>query len=165
MFRRSAGYPWGMLMPVRGPFETAHQLATAAMSLEDALRAADPAGGLSAESRRARAGIRFRFLLDALNDARVALGNGDMAVARSLAGSSVETLVVLADWLARASAGGNVELLAEAAEYVMPCEPGPGGQCEHGVWARCERTDAAWRLRGLDPGEARRHALEALRED
>ncbi len=146
-------------MPAFGPFHTPQDLAAAAQPLEAALRTVEPDGVLSAEARRARAGIRFRYLLDALANTGVGLGNGDLAVARSLAGAPVETLVAIADWLARASAAGNVELIAEAAEYVQPCKPGPGGRCEHGVWAQCRQTDVAWRLQGIDPAAARAHAV------
>jgi hypothetical protein len=147
-----------MTSSVHGPFHTHQDLATATRPLEDALRAADPGGALAAEGRRARANLRFHYLLEALRDTGVDLGNGDIAVARVLAGATVETLVVVADWLARANAAGNVELLAEAAEYIEACRPGPGGRCEHGAWAQCRRTDVAWRLRGIDPAAARAHA-------
>ena len=150
-------------MPVLGPFETAHQLATAAMPLEDALRAVDATD--PAVGRRGRANLRFHYLLEALRDTGVDLGNGDIAVARALAGATVETLVVVADWLARANAAGNVELLAEAAEYIEACRPGPGGRCEHGAWTQCRRTNVAWRLRGIDPAAVRRHAEDVLRND
>lgn len=146
-------------MPAVGPFHTPQDLAAAAQPLEAALRAVEPDAVLSETGRRSRARIRFQYLLDALEKTGVGLGNGDIAVARSLAGAPVETLVVIADWLARASAAGNVELIAEAAEYVQPCKPGPGGRCEHGVWAECRQTDAAWRLQGIDPAAARAHAV------
>lgn len=149
-------------MPVYGPFETTQQLSAATRPLRAALHAADPENILTTATQRARAGIRVRFLLDAFADAGVGYGSCDLAVLRSLAGSTVETLVTIADWLARANAAGNVELLADAAEYITPCPPPgvPGGDCEHGRWTRCERTDLAWRLRGLDPVEARVHAVQ-----
>src|SRR6185503_11288225 len=99
--------------PSHGPFHTPQDLAAAAQPLEDALRSVEPDAVLSEAGRRARARIRFQYLLDALEKTSVGLGNGDIAVARALAGSPVETLVVIADWLARASAAGNVELIAE----------------------------------------------------
>lgn len=155
-----------------GPFHTRDDLTAAAQPLHDALRAATPDGTPASAIGRARARVRFRYLIDAFTDAGVDLGNADVAIARVLVGSSVETLVVLRDWLARAGvageSSGNVELvalLADAACHLEPCPPGPGGRCEHGQWAECQRTDVAYRLRGLDVGQARAHALETLRGD
>jgi hypothetical protein len=150
---------------VHGPFDTAAAVWPAARDLHSALRAADPTGALTAEARRARSEIRRQYIEDALAAARVELGEHDRAIVRSIAGAPVETLVVLLDWIARASAEGNVELLADAAEYLTPCVPTRAWRCAHGDWSTCRRTDVAWRLRGVDPEAARRHAAGARAED
>lgn len=147
-------------MSARGPFETIDDVAPVARDLHHALTAVDPTRMLDAKARHLQAEIRLRYLIEALESADVGLGAYDLAVARSLTGASVETLVVIAGWLARASAAGNAPLLAEAADYIRPCRrpAKPDGRCRHGDWATCEWTDLAYRLRGLDPAEARRDA-------
>jgi hypothetical protein len=115
---------------------------------------------LGADARHTQAEIRLTYVLAALEQVDVHLGAYDMAVARVLSGAPVETVVTILDWLARASAAGNAPLLAEAAEWIRPCpRPKAGGRCRHGEWATCERTDLAWRLKGLDPEQARRDAV------
>lgn len=147
-------------MPASGPFESIDDVAPVAHGLHQALAAVDPTGRLGADARRTRAEIRLRHVLAVLERVDVEPGAYDMAVARWLAGAPVETLVVILDWLARASAAGNAPLLAEAADWIRPCpRPAkPGGRCRHGDWATCAWTDLAWRLKGLDPEQARRDA-------
>ncbi len=152
-----------MPLPVHGPFHSRADLEPAAEVLQAELAAVTRGDLDDPAARRARATVRFRWLLDALEETGVGMGDLDMAVARSLLGLPVDTLVVLADWLARANAAGNAGLLAEAADYLRPCQPGPGARCEHGAWADCGVTDLAYRLRGLDPDQARRRVIETLR--
>jgi len=149
-----------MPMPAFGPFESIDDVAPVAHGLHQALAAVDPTGTSTLEARRRHVEIRHRYLLAALEQVDAGLGAHDIAVARSLVGLPVETLVVIADWLARASAAGNAALLAEAADWIKPCPrpTKPGGKCRHGDWTACERTDLAWRLKGLDPEQARRDA-------
>lgn len=152
-------------MPALGPFELIDDVAPLAHDLHRALAAADPTGRLGADALHARAEIRLKHVLAALEQADVHLGAYDLAVARVLSGAPVETLVTILDWLARASAAGNAPLLAEAADHIKPCPPpsGPDGRCRHGDWWSCQRTDLAYRLRGLDPAQARRGAAARRR--
>lgn len=149
-----------MSSPAHGPFGNHDDVMAAAQPLLDALHRVDPAEVPTVAAERARARVRLRYLLERLEAAGVTLGDYDLGEVRALADTTVTTLVMIGDWLARAYASGNAELLGEAAEYVRPCMPGADGRCEHGQWAGCAQTDVAYRLRGLDPSEARKRALD-----
>lgn len=152
---------------VHGPFATAEQAMRAIEPLRAALNAVDPHGVATGQARHRQIELRLAYVAEALGEADATPGAFGQIVARWLAGQPLEYIAVVLDWIARAGASGNVALLAEAAEWIEPCPARTDGRCPHGngAWAACERTDLAYRLRGLDPAEARRHALDALGEE
>lgn len=129
------------------------------------LEAADPRGTATEAALRVQAMLRIRHVTTALGNAGISLNAYGLMNGRWLAGQSLEKIAVVLDWLRQAGEAGNTVLLARAAEYIDPCPARPDGRCLHGEWATCDRTDVAWKLRGLDPAQARKHALEALNED
>lgn len=147
------------------PIDSPDDALRAIEPLRRELEAADPRGTATEAVLRVQAMVRVRYITTALGNAGVGLTAYTLMSARWLAGQPLERIAVVLDWLRQAGEAGNVALLAKAAEYVEPCPARSDGRCPHGDWAACERTDVAWQLKGLDPAGARRHALEALRED
>jgi hypothetical protein len=149
----------------RGPFERPEDAIRAAAHLNAALEAADPHRSATEQVRRARAAIRIRHVLGALNAAHVPLGPYDQTVAAWLARWDPATIVVVLDWVASAFEAGNVDLLADCAQHIQACRTpdfaaGDADKCVHGAWSQCEITELAWRLRGIDPETARTHRGE-----
>lgn len=133
--------------------------------LRAAVEAADPRKTATETALRAQAALRLGFVVKALGRVGVNLNAYAMREARWLASQPLERIAVVVDWLGQAAMAGNAELLAQASEYIDPCPARADGRCLHGESATCDRTDTAWRLKGIDPAQARRNALAALSED
>lgn len=146
-----------------GPISSPEDALRSIEWLRRAIAAIDPHGTASERARHAQAELRARYVAKALDDAGVSLTGYAQGSVRWLAGQPLDRIAVVLDWIAQASAAGNAELLAEAAEYIQPCRPRSNGQCNHGVWLDCARTAFAWQLRGIDPDEARRNVVKPAR--
>lgn len=148
-----------------GPIASPEDAQRSIAPLRAALEAIDPRKTATEAALRAQGRVRAAYVTRALGDAGINLNGYAMKAAGWLANQRLERIAVVLDWLVQAGAAGGVQLLAEASEWIEPCPARPDGRCVHGQWATCARSDLAWRLRGLDPAEARRDALAALGAD
>lgn len=92
-----------------GPYDTDAEARAAAAPLTAAIRAADPGlGPMTSEIRAARLKARIDYLVCALTDAGVELGEYDARIIAWLADWEVETIQVLVSWVGQAHAAGNL---------------------------------------------------------
>jgi hypothetical protein len=120
---------------VHGPYQTSAEAFADAAPLNTAIHAVDPGYGPMTDAiRGARLKARIDYLVSALTDAGVELGEYDARIAAWLADWETETLQVLVGWIERAHAAGhcagNLDAPAARAAATCPCGCPAGGPCE-----------------------------------
>ena len=93
---------------LHGPYDSSAQAFADAAGLNAGIYAVDPGcGPMTDEIRAARRQVRVDYLVRALADGGVELGEYDRRIAAWLADWETETLQVLVGWIERAHAAGR----------------------------------------------------------